>query len=178
MPESETHPIDARLWTAQGFVADEWRHGESADDLAAGGKVILPLAAFLALDDATRHAHGERIGARLAPGEALEAIVPHLDTLALVALEFPAFSDGRSYSKAELLRRRHGFASELRAVGDVLIDQVSHMLRVGFSTLEISNAVALARLEEGRAGGLPLHYQPAARAAGAGGGYSWRRVPA
>ena len=96
----------------------------------------------------------------------------------MVVLPFPAFNDGRSFSKAELLRRRHGYRGIVRATGDVLIDLIPHMLRTGFDEMVVSNPTALARLREGRVGGLPLHYQPTARPAAPGASYSWRRQPA
>ena len=60
----------------------------------------------------------------LAPGESIDAIVPFLPELSLVALAFPAFNDGRSFSKAELLRSRHGYEGAMRATGQVLVDQL------------------------------------------------------
>lgn len=167
-----------RLWTPEGFREDEWAHVESAEALAGNSRVILPLAAFLALDPKTRRAERQRLGVILQPGEGIETIVDLLNDLALVALAFPAFSDGRSFSKAQLLRSRHGFTGALRATGQVLVDQLPHMLRVGFDEFEVSNPVLLKRLEEGRLDGLPLYYQPAAKAAASAGTYSWRRVPA
>lgn len=176
---TETETPETRLWTESGFRDDPWRHGESADDLDAGGKVILPLEAFLELDEETRARHRGAIGVKLLPGERIDALLPHLADLPLAALAFPAFSDGRSYSKAELLRRRHGFKGTLRACGDVLIDQVPLMLRTGFDELEVTNGTALRRLAEGRPGGIAYHYQPGAddrHAASAR--FSWRRRPA
>ena len=64
------------------------------------------------------------------------------------------------------------------ATGDVLIDQVAHMVRVGFSTLEIINPYTISQLEAGKEAGIPLYYQPAAKAAAAPGSYAWRRVSA
>lgn len=173
---SEEKPAsDTRLWTPQGFRDDEWVHAETAEALAGNSRVILPLAAFLELDAQERALNRARLGVLLQPGEQLGAIVDLLDTLSLVALAFPAYNDGRSYSKAELLRGRHAFPGSVRAVGDVLYDQLSHMLRVGFDEFEVTNRVLVRRLEEGRTGGLPLHYQPSARSSAATGGYSWRR---
>lgn len=166
-----------RLWTPEGFRDDDWVHGESAEALASNARVILPLSAYLGLDDETRLGSRERIGVLLAPGEALDKIVPHLAELALVALAFPVFNDGRSFSKAELLRSRHRFERPVRATGQVLVDQLPHMLRVGFDEFEVSHPVLLARLEAGRIGGLPHYYQPAAAPAEAGATYSWRRDP-
>lgn len=169
---------EPRLWTPEGFREDEWTHAESAEALAGNGRFILPLAGFLGLDPEARRTAKERLGVLLTPGEHIEQIVPLLDTLSLVALAFPAFSDGRSFSKAELLRTRYGFTGAIRATGQVLVDQLPHMLRLGFDEFEISHPVLVERLEKGNAGGIPLHYQPAAKpAAGApkGAGYSWRR---
>jgi uncharacterized protein (DUF934 family) len=170
---------ERRLWTPAGFRADAWTHAESAAAMAGGGRAILPLAALLALDPEARAGAAGRLGVLLQPGEGLESIVPLLADLALVALAFPAFNDGRSFSKAELLRSRHGFGGALRAVGQVLVDQLPHMLRLGFDQFEVSHPVLLSRLEAGDVGGLPLHYQPAARPAAApvrGAAYAWRRA--
>lgn len=165
-----------RLWTAEGFRDDEWQRAETAEALEGNHNVILPLSVFLELDPAARENAFSRIGVELAPGEPIDPIVPFLDRLRLVALVFPVFRDGRSYSKAELLRSRYGFRGEIRAVGDVLIDQIAHMLRVGFTSFEVTNAVALARLAAGRRGGIPLHSQPSAAAPATIGKYSWRRI--
>ena len=117
-----------------------------------------------------------RLGVLLQPGDKLEQIVDLLDDLSLVALAFPAFTDGRSFSKAELLRARHGFKGAVRATGQVLVDQFPHMLRVGFDEFEISNPVLIRRLEAGETGGLGLYYQPAAGGLSTPGRYSWRRT--
>lgn len=167
---------DIRLWSPEGFRENHWQKAEDAAALNDGGHVILPLAVFLELDDEVREGAAERIGVELQPGDALDALLPHLSHLPLVALAFPAFNDGRSYSKAELLRTRHGYRGEIRATGDVLIDQVAHMVRVGFSTLEIINPYTISQLEAGKEAGIPLYYQPAAKAAAAPGSYAWRRV--
>ncbi|RST88484.1 DUF934 domain-containing protein [Aquibium carbonis] len=167
-----------RLWTPSGFREDGWTHADSAEALESNAAVILPLPVWQALDAETKAANRDRIGVLLAPGEPLDAIVDALSSLPLVALSFPAFNDGRSYSKAELLRCRHGFKGAVRACGQVLVDQISHMIRTGFDELEVSHPVALKRLEEGRAGGLPLYYQPTAKAETPEGKYAWRRKPA
>jgi uncharacterized protein (DUF934 family) len=175
MSESEVKP-QPRLWTEAGFVEDEWTHTESLADALAGNRgAILPLAGFLGLDDETRTSFCERIGVRLEPGEAIEAILPYLDTLPVVALAFPAFSDGRSYSKAALLRGRHGYRGHVRASGDVLIDQIPLMLRGGFDAFEVVNETALQRLEAGKIGGIGNAYQPATASEPQGAAYSWRR---
>ncbi|MBA3446807.1 MAG: DUF934 domain-containing protein [Pseudaminobacter sp.] len=167
-----------RLWTPQGFREDEWVHAGSAEALAGNGRFILPLQGFLDLDPEVRESEKERLGVLLLPGDPLEKIAGLLGQLSLVALAFPGFSDGRSFSKAELLRSRHHFGGAIRATGQVLIDQLPHMLRLGFDEFEVSHPTLIARLEAGRLDGLPLYYQPAAKPADTAASYSWRRVPA
>jgi uncharacterized protein (DUF934 family) len=167
-----------RLWTPTGFREDEWTHAESADALSGNGRFILPLQGFLDLDPAVRRSAKERIGVLLQPGDQLEKIADLLDQTSLVALAFPAFSDGRSFSKGELLRSRHHFEGAIRATGQVLVDQLPHMLRLGFDEFEVSHPVLLKRLEAGRTGGLPLYYQPTEKPEAKGAKYSWRRVRA
>lgn len=70
---------------------------------------------------------------RIDPGDDARALLPFLDRLALVEVNFPSFGDGRGYSAARILREA-GYAGELRAVGQVLIDQLSHMRRCGFDS--------------------------------------------
>lgn len=166
---------ETRLWTPTGFREDEWVHAESADALAGNGRFILPLQAFLGLDADVRRSAKERLGVLLLPGDELDKIAGLLDQLSLVALAFPAFNDGRSFSKGELLRARYHFQGAVRATGQVLVDQLPHMLRLGFDEFEVTNPVLLKRLEEGRTGGLPLYYQPAAEPEAKGPKYSWRR---
>ena len=173
-----TAPAAPRLWTPEGFRDDEWTHAESAEALAGNGRFILPLAAFLGLDAVTRQSARERLGVLLQPGDQLDRIAGLLGDLTLVALAFPAFSDGRSFSKAELLRSRHHFEGPIRATGQVLIDQLPHMLRLGFSEFEVSHPVLIKRLEAGQTGGIPLYYQPTAKPSQEGQKYSWRRTRA
>ena len=70
---------------------------------------------------------------RIEPGDDARALLPHLERLALVEVNFPTFEDGRGYSAARILREA-GFTGELRAVGDVLIDQLAAMRRCGFDS--------------------------------------------
>ena len=71
-----------------------------------------------------------------------------------MALAFAKFADGRSFSYARLLRDRHRFRGELRAIGDVLIDEIPLMLRCGFDSFDVTNAPTLHALESGHLAGL------------------------
>lgn len=170
---SETNEqVAPRLWTRAGFEEDGWTRIASPDEVVPGERQIAPLEVWLAIGGNERAG----MGVHLAPGEALDPVLDHLDEIALISLGFPKFSDGRSFSKAELLRSRHGYAGTIRASGEVLIDQIPHMLRTGFDAFEVADETALKRLAEGRVGGLPVHYQPAALRS-SGERYSWRRLP-
>jgi len=70
---------------------------------------------------------------RIEPGDDARELLPYLDRLKLVEVNFPAFTDGRGYSAARILREA-GYQGELRAVGDVLIDQLFAMRRCGFDS--------------------------------------------
>ena len=89
-----------------------------------------PVVAFADLTD-TSNATAVRLG----PADDVRALLPLLDRLELVEVAFPAYTDGRGYSAARILRE-YGYTGELRAVGDVLIDQVSHYSRVGFDAYQ------------------------------------------
>ncbi|MCF8707752.1 DUF934 domain-containing protein [Rhizorhapis sp. SPR117] len=70
---------------------------------------------------------------RIEPGEDARELFPYLDRISLVEVNFPVFGDGRGYSAARILREA-GYEGELRAVGDVLVDQLPHMRRCGFDS--------------------------------------------
>jgi uncharacterized protein (DUF934 family) len=80
----------------------------------------------------------------------------------LIALAFAKFADGRAFSYARLLRERYKFAGELRATGDVLIDEIPLMLRCGFDSFEVINPASLRSLEQGALPGPTIYYQPSA----------------
>ena len=135
------------------IVADDWNllrapqaaEGTATADAATAaevldvpaGRVIVPLATWLAQRDAlsARAAAGE-IGVWIAPDEDPVALRDDLARLALVAVDFPKFTDGRGYSHAWNLRSRLGWTGELRAIGDVLRDQLFSMQRVGFDAYD------------------------------------------
>jgi len=91
---------------------------------------------------------------RIEPGEDARELLPHLGRLKLIEVNFPAYTDGRGYSAARILREA-GYEGELRAVGDVLIDQLLNMQRCGFDSFapdhplnEADAKAALARWPE------------------------------
>ncbi len=118
-------------------VADDYVRVADGASIPEGVPVIVPAARFLAEADA--------IVGRAAPTGVLwpndrriGELAPYLDRLALIALVFPSFKDGRAFSQARLLRERFGFRGELRATGQVLRDQFVFMLRAGFDAFEVT----------------------------------------
>lgn len=99
------------------------------------GGLLVDLALWQGQRDALL-ASGRPLGLLLRSDEHPDPVIADLAEFALIALEFPVFRDGRAYSYARLLRRA-GFDGELRAVGDVLLDQLHYMQRVGFDAFDI-----------------------------------------
>ena len=111
---------------------------------------IVPLAFWLAHRDALL-ARGD-IGVWLAPDDDPAALGADVGALPVIAVDFPPFTDGRGYSIGRLLRDHHGFAGELRAIGDVLRDQLFALAECGFDAFVIradrDAAAALAGLDD------------------------------
>lgn len=120
-------------------LADPFIPLDDAEPLPASGDVLVSLERWRN-ERTALEAHPGRIGVRLASHEAVSDLADGLAEIALVALEFASFRDGRAYSQARLLRDQHGFEGELRAVGDVELEQLGFMRRVGFDAFELTSA--------------------------------------
>ena len=162
-----------RIWTETGFVENDPWVIETDERKAEGDE--RPLLSIDQLIEVADSSNEVGFGVLVKPADDVRRLEPYLYRLELVAVQFPAFNDGRGFSHASLLRERLAYKNELRAVGDVLIDQVPLMLRCGFDSFAVTNATALKRLGENRLPGISVHYQPTARAAAGGEAYSWRR---
>lgn len=147
------------IWTRDGFVADRWRRVGEEDELPGDGGVLVPARRWETLRG-RNDADGPEIGVELMPDDPVEDVVPYLDRISMIALNFPAFTDGRAYSSARLLRETHGYTGELRATGDVLLDQIAFMLRCGFSSFAISHEPTRRALADGRLPEVPIYMQP------------------
>ena len=141
------------------FVADEWA-AMGDDDPVPAGPAIVSLQRWQGEREELLR-RNDPVGVRLAPEEAIEDVSTDLDRLGVVVLEFASFTDGRAYSQARLLRERHGFEGEVRAVGNVLRDQYQFMLRCGFDAFEIVDPGKLDGWREA-ASEIGAWYQPAA----------------
>lgn len=145
----------AQLIKNKAVVADTWQtlelaEGETPETIALpAGQVIFPFAVWQARK-AEIQARGTPVGILLQPADAVEDIAGDLAHFAVIAVNFPKFVDGRGYSTASLLRQRYGYSGELRAVGDVLHDQLFFMQRVGFDAFALKDGKNAAHaIEQG-----------------------------
>ncbi|MDE2439605.1 MAG: DUF934 domain-containing protein [Betaproteobacteria bacterium] len=128
-------------------AADTWTtlelaDGESPESVPLpAGDVIFPLAVWQARK--AEIAARPRIGLQLQSADRVEDVADDLASFAIIAVHFPKFVDGRGYSTAALLRQRYGYTGELRAVGDVLHDQLFFMRRVGFDSYALKDGKSL-----------------------------------
>jgi len=124
-----------RIIRDRAVVEDDFVHVPDGAEQPIGAKPIVRLADFVVVRETLLARHAA-VGVRVSP-DTLPADIPDLQRLALIAIEFPAFTDGRGYSVARLLRQRHGYRGELRAVGWVLRDQLQFLERCGFNAFEL-----------------------------------------
>jgi uncharacterized protein (DUF934 family) len=129
------------------IAADPFVRVEDGAPIPEEGAVLVPAARFLAdADELTRRSAPTGV---IWPNDRNVAeLAPRLDKLALVALVFPTFKDGRAYSQARLLRERYGYRGEMRATGQVLRDQFSFLIRAGFDSFDVVKQADAEAFEE------------------------------
>lgn len=142
------------------IVDDVWTPLPEDAALTPEGDLIVTLERWQAERDGLQARNG-RLGLRLRSDQSPAGIAEDLAHFDLIALEFPRFGDGRAYSYARLLRERYGFSGELRAVGNVLRDQLFFMLRCGFDSFEVAGDKTAEAWQEAISE-ISLWYQPAA----------------
>jgi uncharacterized protein (DUF934 family) len=148
------------LWRDGGFADDFWTTLDDSAPAPARGAIIVSFARWQA-DKATLAARADPVGVTIAAGKDAVGALAEAAQRPLVALKFDKFADGRAFSYAELLRERHRFKGELRATGEVLLDEIALMRRCGFTSFEVSDANTQRALKEGRLPKGALFYQPA-----------------
>jgi uncharacterized protein (DUF934 family) len=131
---SKPRIIKGSLAEGGRIVEDDWTEIDTAEGLhvARDDAPVLVAHALWGVAREALLARGTPLGVRLEPTDDPAAIAADLAHFELVAIHFPKFTDGRGYSIARLLRERHGYAGPLRAVGDILRDQLFYLLRCGF----------------------------------------------
>jgi len=128
----------------QGQQVDDIFTDCSAAEELADGAVIVSLEQWREhKEDLLKR--GTDLGVRLASDQHPLSVVDDLANFKVIALDFPAYKDGRAYSYARLLRDRYGYEGEIRAVGDVLLEQLHYMQRVGFDAFDVVGDEAVAQ---------------------------------
>jgi uncharacterized protein (DUF934 family) len=122
-------------------VDDVWAFVEDGHELSPGGCITVSLGRFLSEHDQLLH-RNRSIGVRLNVSDDPGLLAPFLDQIHLIELQFPKYTDGRAFSQAQLLRRRYDYKGEIRAIGQVLRDQLRLMIRAGFDAVLIDETDA------------------------------------
>jgi uncharacterized protein (DUF934 family) len=144
-----------------GLIAqDRYRYIADEEPIPERVPVIVTAQRFLANPDALIRRDGS-LGVLWPNDRRIAELAPWLGHLALVALHFPKFRDGRAYSQARLLRETFGFRGTLRATGDVLRDQFHFLIRAGFDSFEVKKQ-ADAHVFAEAASRYSVVYQPSA----------------
>ncbi|WP_417317391.1 DUF934 domain-containing protein [Emcibacter sp.] len=124
-----------RIIKDKKIVEDHWRHVGPADDLFLGD-IIVPLDIWKSDRESLSTRNG-KLGIQLEPDQHPSEIAADLEKFDVIAINFPTFMDGRGYSHAKILRDRLGYKGEIRAVGDIMRDQLFYLQRCGFNAFEI-----------------------------------------
>jgi uncharacterized protein (DUF934 family) len=121
------------------------------DENLSNGNITVSLARWLQ-EKAQLLSHDGQVGLRLTIEDDVALIADDLNKIALIELNFPAFTDGRLFSRAKLLRIRFGYQGEIRAVGNFMLDQVFYLSKIGVNAFHLNNEeqlpVALATLDD------------------------------
>jgi len=151
--------VEHNLWKNGAFIADPFTPWTDAYEAGTARYTHIPLKLFLANREAVL-ASPHPLGLLVSPGERVEAAAADLSRFASVAILFPAFTDGRGYTTARLLTERFGYKGEIRAVGDVLQDQIPLMRRCGITAFVVTHGPTREALEGGHLPEVSLFYQP------------------
>ncbi len=141
----------ALIKNKRAVPADGWQYIDDDKPVPETGDVVLGLSRVLA-EPALLQGRSGKVGIRLDPADDINAARDFLGQVSLVTIHFPKFGDGRGYTKARLLRERLKYTGEIRAVGEVLADQLFYMLRCGIDSMELVDGkdvnAALRALED------------------------------
>jgi len=150
---------DHTLFKDGSFIADPWNDWEEGAEPSDARYVHVPTTVFLE-NRAAFVQSPHPLGLLIEPGDRVEDVADDLDRFSSVAISFPAFTDGRGYSSARLLVQRYGYEGELRAVGDVLADQIPFMRRCGVNAFVVTHEATRAALAKDALAEVPVYYQP------------------
>lgn len=145
-------------------ATDAFVHVADGEPLPPEGPIIIGLARWQE-ERGLIEPRNTPIGVRLKPNESVTQLTGDLDRLAVIALEFPKFNDGRAMSQARLLRERLCYRGEIRATGKVVRDLLLFMHRCGFDAFEVADGITAETVAKSLAE-FDVFYQPAADGSG------------
>ena len=151
--------VEKNLFKDGEFIADPFRAWDESDDPATVRYTHIPMAVFLAKREAVLN-NPHPNGLLILPADRVEDVAKDLGRFASIAISFPGFTDGRGYTSARLLVERFLYAGEVRAIGDVLMDQITLMRRCGVNAFVVTHPATRKALESGQLTTVNLFYQP------------------
>jgi phosphoadenosine phosphosulfate reductase len=151
--------VEKNLFKDGAFVADPFRVWAEGDDPATVRYTHIPAKVFLENREAVL-GNPHPNGLLVMPADKVEAVAADLGRFASIAISFPGFTDGRGYSSARLIVERYKYQGEVRAIGDVLMDQITLMQRCGVNAFVVTHPATRHALESGQLTTVNLFYQP------------------
>jgi len=151
--------VDKNLFKDGKFMADPFRAWQDGDDPASVRYTHIPVAVFLANREAVLN-NPHPNGLLVMPADRVEDLALDLGRFASIAISFPGFTDGRGYTSARLVAERYNYTGEIRAIGDVLMDQITLMRRCGVNAFVVTHPATRKALETGHLTTVNLFYQP------------------
>ena len=127
----------SNLINTRDVIEDNWVRLADDEDLANQARVIVSLARLKREGMKIKNAV-LALGVEFEPDAIVSDLSPFIGDIRLIVLQFESFADGRAFSQAKLLRDRYHYSGEIRAVGEVIRDQLGFMQRCGFSQFEIA----------------------------------------
>jgi uncharacterized protein (DUF934 family) len=165
------------LWKDGRFIEDEWQIVADDAPVPDGAAAIVGLKRWRDERD-TLAARNAPLGLLIAPGSVWTDIVADLPRFPVIAVTIPKYADGRAFSIARLLRERDGYAGEIRAVGNYIIDQVPLMKRVGIDAFQTDDPILTKAFEDGEWPEVTDYLQPAVGSEVPAGTRPWARKKA
>lgn len=150
----------AMIYQNGEFTEENWETADAETGPSSEGDLLVPLNLFLEDAEAYLGRNG-KTALVVEPGDEIEKAAGYLEGLALIAVSFPSFADGRGFSTARDLREHLGYKGDIRAVGNYILDQVPLARRCGVSSFEISKPEVLKALKAGEWPEVTKYMQPA-----------------
>lgn len=163
------------IWRNNTFTENFWLFIDDDAPLPENGDVVVSARRFGAECPKLLQRPFGGLGVRFGPDDPTDVIADCVARIDLVVLDVPTFADGRAYSKARIIRDKYIYRGELRAAGDVLIDQIPFMRRCGFDSFEIIREPTRAALAAGAVPAVDRFYQPIGDGEATVPGRSWLR---